>query len=105
MTAGMRGVAYAPSAMPDNRFHTMPREMPADLIEEIVEAAGAAATRFAEAGLDGIEVLASHGLLFSQFLNPPTNRAPTATAAARENRMRALLEMLATIRRNDRRDA
>ena len=30
--SGLRGVAYAPSSVPDNRFHTMPREMPVDLI-------------------------------------------------------------------------
>ena len=98
--AGMRGVAYAPSAVPDNRFHTMPREMPADLIAEIIEAGGRAATRFAEAGLDGIEVLASHGLLFSQFLNPAVNRRTDRYGGSRENRMRALLEMLAAVRRS-----
>ncbi|HZT18541.1 MAG TPA: FAD-dependent oxidoreductase [Dongiaceae bacterium] len=98
--AGMRGVAYAPSAVPDNRFHTMPREMPADLIAEIVEAIGRAAARLAEAGLDGIEVLASHGLLFAQFLNPAANRRTDGYGGSRENRMRALVEALANIRRN-----
>ena len=98
MTSGMRGVAYAPSAIPDNRFHTMPREMPVDLIEEIVEAAGAAAMRYAEAGLDGIEVLASHGLLFSQFLNPRTNTRSDRYGGSRENRLRALLDTLRMIR-------
>ena len=33
---GLRGVVYAPSAVPDNRFHTMPREMPISLIDELV---------------------------------------------------------------------
>jgi 2,4-dienoyl-CoA reductase-like NADH-dependent reductase (Old Yellow Enzyme family) len=99
MKSGMRGVAYAPSAIPDNRFHTMPREMPIELIEEIVEASGAAAARFAAAGLDGIELLVSHGLLFSQFLNPQTNRRGDRYGGSRENRMRATVEALATIRR------
>jgi 2,4-dienoyl-CoA reductase-like NADH-dependent reductase (Old Yellow Enzyme family)/thioredoxin reductase len=99
MTSGMRGVAYAPSAIPDNRFHTMPREMPVELIEEIVEAAGAAAIRYAEAGLDGIEVLASHGLLFSQFLNPRTNTRTDRYGGSRQNRLRALLDTLAMIRK------
>jgi 2,4-dienoyl-CoA reductase-like NADH-dependent reductase (Old Yellow Enzyme family)/thioredoxin reductase len=97
---GLRGVAFAPSAVPDNRFHTMPREMPIDLIEEIVEAGGRAAARFAEAGLDGIEVLASHGLLFSQFLNPQTNLRADRYGGSLENRMRALVEMLGAVRRN-----
>ena len=99
MKSGLRGVAYAPSPIPDNRFHTMPREMPIDLIEEIIESCGAAAARFAEAGLDGIELLASHGLLFSQFLNPLANRRTDRYGGSRENRMRALLEALRAIRR------
>ena len=97
---GMRGVAYAPSAVPDNRFHTVPREMPADMIAEIVAAAGAAAARFRAAGLDGVEVLVSHGLLFAQFLNPAINRRTDSYGGARENRMRALTEALVTIRRS-----
>ncbi len=96
---GMRGVVYSASAVPDHRFHTMPREMPADLIGEIVEAAGDAAARYAEAGLDGIEVLASHGLLFSQFLNPRTNQRTDHYGGSRENRLRALLDVLRAIRR------
>jgi 2,4-dienoyl-CoA reductase-like NADH-dependent reductase (Old Yellow Enzyme family) len=99
MSGGLRGVAYAPSALPDNRFHTMPREMPMDLIEEIVSEAGKAAARFAEAGLDGIEVLASHGLLFAQFLNPRTNRRTDRYGGTLENRMRALLQTLAEVRK------
>ncbi len=96
---GMRGVVYSASAVPDNRFHTMPREMPIELIEEIVEAAGNAAARYAEAGLDGIEVLASHGLLFSQFLNPRINQRSDRYGGSRENRLRLLLDVLRTIRR------
>ncbi|MEZ5775144.1 MAG: FAD-dependent oxidoreductase [Hyphomicrobiaceae bacterium] len=97
--AGLRGVAYSASAIPDNRFHTMPREMPTDLVAEIVEAAGSAARRFAEARLDGIEVLASHGLLFSQFLNPRTNRRTDAYGGSFDNRLRPLADALAAIRR------
>ena len=96
---GMRGVAFAPSAIPDNRFHTMPREMPIELVEEIVVACAAAARRYAEAGLDGIELLASHGLLFSQFLNPAINRRIDRYGGSRENRMRALAEALAAMRK------
>ncbi len=99
LTQGMRGVAYAPSAVPDHRFHTMPRAMPIDMIEELVEACGAAACRFAEAGLDGIELVASHGLLFAQFLNPATNKRTDRYGGSRENRMRFLLECLAGARR------
>src|SRR4051812_16386568 len=49
MSGGLRGVAFSPSSVPDNRFHTMPRAMPTELVEELVEACGAAAGRFAGA--------------------------------------------------------
>lgn len=99
MRGGLRGVAYAPSAVPDNRFHTMPREMPLALVEELIAACGAAAGRFAQAGLDGIELVASHGLLFAQFLNPLTNLRSDRYGGGRENRMRFLVECLAAVRR------
>ena len=52
MQGGLRSPVFAPSAVPDQRFHTMPRAMPTAMVEEIVAACGAAAGRFAEAGLD-----------------------------------------------------
>ena len=100
ISGGLRGIAYAPSAVPDNRFHTMPREMPVALIEELEAACGTAARRFAEAGLDGIELVASHGLLFTQFLNPSVNLRTDAYGGTLENRLRFLADCLATVRRN-----
>ena len=96
---GLRDVAYAPSSVPDNRFHSMPREMPIEMVEELVEACGTAAGRLAEAGLDGIELVASHALLFAQFLNPTTNRRTDRYGGNRENRMRFLVESLAAVRK------
>ena len=51
----------------------MPRAMSRDMIAEIVAAYGEAARRYEEAGFDGMEIMASHGLLLAQFLNPATN--------------------------------
>ena len=99
MRAGLRGVAVAPSAVMDNRFHTIPRAMPLALIEELIETCGAAAGRFAQAGIDGVELLASHGLLFAQFLNPKCNVREDIYGGSRENRMRFLNESLASVRR------
>ena len=70
---GLLAVAYAPSAVPNERFHVMPRALPRTLIAEIVAGYAAAAQRMAEAGIDGVEVVASHGYLPSQFLNPRVN--------------------------------
>ena len=97
MSGGLRGVAYAPSPVPDNRFHTMPRAMPVALIEELVDTCGEAARRFAEAGLDGIELVASHGLLFAQFLSPTVNLRTDAYGGSPEHRLRFLADCLALL--------
>lgn len=91
---GARGVVYAPSAVPDNRFHTMPRAMPTAMVEEIIEACGAGARRLAEAGLDGVELMVSHGLLFAQFVNPATNLRTDRFGGSFENRLRPLVDSL-----------
>ncbi|MCC0042580.1 MAG: FAD-dependent oxidoreductase [Rhodobiaceae bacterium] len=99
MHDGMRGVAFAPSAVAENRFHTMPRAMPGEMVEELIAAAGNAARRYAEAGFDGVELLASHGLLFAQFLNPRVNLRTDRFGGSAENRLRFLAESLAAARR------
>jgi 2,4-dienoyl-CoA reductase-like NADH-dependent reductase (Old Yellow Enzyme family) len=94
MTDGMRGVVYAPSPLPENRFHTVPREMPTEMVAEIIEAAAQGARRYAEAGYDGVELMASHGLLFAQFLNPAANRRDDIYGGSAENRLRPLRQAL-----------
>ena len=54
---GTLAVAWAPSAVPTERFHVMPRAMTPALIREIVDGFGAAAARLERAGLDGVEVV------------------------------------------------
>jgi 2,4-dienoyl-CoA reductase-like NADH-dependent reductase (Old Yellow Enzyme family)/thioredoxin reductase len=97
---GMRAVAYAPSAVPDNRFHTMPREMPLDMIEELVASCGSAARRLADAGLDGIEIVASHGTLFAEFLNANANVRTDKYGGSFGHRMHFLAECLSAVRAN-----
>jgi len=63
----------APSSVPSERFHTMPRAMSAAEIGEIVAGYAASAARLRAAGLDGVEIVASHGYLPAQFLSPRTN--------------------------------
>ncbi|MBS4010291.1 MAG: FAD-dependent oxidoreductase [Roseovarius sp.] len=99
MREGHRGVAYAPSPVPDRRYQTVPRQMSTELIEELVTTIGTGARRYAEAGYDGVELMASHGLLFAQFLNPAVNRRTDAYGGTLDNRMRFLCESLAEVRR------
>ncbi len=98
MQGGLRSPVFAPSSIPDQRFHTMPRAMPTAMVEEIIDACGAAAGRFAKAGLDGVELSVSHGLLFAQFLNPETNLRSDRYGGSFENRLRPLAEALAAAR-------
>jgi 2,4-dienoyl-CoA reductase-like NADH-dependent reductase (Old Yellow Enzyme family) len=95
---GSAPVALAPSAVPNERFHVMPRAMPVSLIEEIIASYGAAARRLREAGLDGVEVVASHGYLPSQFLNPSVNCRRDGYGGSFENRLRFLKEVVSSIR-------
>ena len=95
---GTRPVPYAPSSLPDERFHNMPRAMPVSMIQDIVGAHGEAARRMTRAGLDGVEVLASHGLLPAQFLNPRVNRRDDDYGGSPENRMRFLREVADAVR-------
>ncbi len=87
---GTHAVAIAPSATPNERFHVMPRAMPAALVDEIIAGFGAAAARLRAAGVDGVELVASHGYLLSQFLNPRINQRRDSYGGSLENRMRFL---------------
>lgn len=95
---GLLAVAYAPSAVPNERFHVMPREMDAAMIADIVAGYAAAARRMRQAGLDGVEVVASHGYLGAQFLNPRINLREDDYGGSAENRLRFLREVLQAIR-------
>lgn len=96
---GLLAVAYAPSSVPNERFRVMPRELSHAMIDEIVRGYGQAARRMCEAGLDGVELVASHGYLPSQFLNPRVNQRTDAYGGTLENRLRFLREVLEEIRR------
>ncbi len=95
---GMQMVSHAPSMVPDHRFHCMPRVMSADYVRKIIAAFAAAAGRMAEAGLDGAELTASHGMLIAQFLNPQTNFREDEFGGSSKNRFRIVSEMIALTR-------
>ena len=95
---GTLPVAYAPSAVPSERFHTIPRALSTGMIAEIIAGYGAAAARMERAGVDGVELVASHGYLPAQFLNPNVNLREDQWGGTLENRALFLLSALATIR-------
>jgi 2,4-dienoyl-CoA reductase-like NADH-dependent reductase (Old Yellow Enzyme family) len=96
---GSLPVAYAPSSVPNERFGVMPRELDRSLITEIVEGFGTAAARLQHAGLDGVELVASHGYLPGEFLDPSVNRRTDEYGGTPQNRARFLRECLTSIRR------
>jgi 2,4-dienoyl-CoA reductase-like NADH-dependent reductase (Old Yellow Enzyme family)/thioredoxin reductase len=97
---GTLTVAVAPSAVPTERFRVMPRPLRLAEIGEIIDGYGQAAARLQRAGLDGVEVVASHGYLPSQFLNPGTNLRTDEYGGTPDNRLRFLREAFESIRRH-----
>ncbi len=90
-------VAYGPSDM------TMPagevKEMPRELIYEIIESYGKTAKLCKETGFDMVQVHAAHGWLFSQFLSPVWNKRTDEFGGSLENRARFFLLALDAVRK------
>ena len=95
---GTISVAYAPSPLPCERNQLMPRPMSLALVKEVISAYGDAAARMTTAGFQGIEVMAHHGHLVSQFLNPRVNQRTDAYGGGFEGRLRFLHEILEEVR-------
>lgn len=95
---GSSPVALAPSAVPNERFHVMPRALRAGEIDEIIEGYAQAASRLERAGLDGVEIVASHGYLPAQFLNPHVNLRDDEYGGSPKNRLRFLERILRAVR-------
>lgn len=95
---GPLAVAYSASSTPNERFHVMPRTLDQKMIDEIVNGYGEAARRLEAAGIDGVEIVASHGYLPSQFLNPRVNRRTDGYNGEITQRIRFLEEIIQAIR-------
>ncbi len=95
---GSLPVAYSASAVPNERFRIMPRPMSKSMIDEVVAGYAAGARRLQRAGLDGVEIVASHGYLPAQFLNPEVNLRTDEYGGDLDNRMRFLREIITAVR-------
>ena len=95
---GRLPVAWAPSEVPSEVSFTMPRPMTLSQIEQTIDQFAAAARRVRTAGIDGIEIVATHGLLLSQFLNPSVNLRTDEYGGNFENRLRFLRDVITAIR-------
>ncbi|MGA2970366.1 MAG: FAD-dependent oxidoreductase [Acidimicrobiales bacterium] len=95
---GSSPVALAPSAVPNERFRVMPRALQIAEIDEIIDGHAQAALRLQKAGLDGVEIVASHGYLPAQFMNPSLNLREDEYGGTPENRLRFLERVLQAVR-------
>jgi hypothetical protein len=71
--------------------------MTVDQIKEVVQLFANGARRARAAGLDGVELHASHGYLFTQFLSAAINDRKDEYGGSLENRARFLLEVIHAI--------
>ena len=95
---GLRKVAWAPSVLPGDRHHVIPRQMPATLIRDVIQGYADAAFNMHQAGLDGVELLASHGYLMAQFLSPRSNLRDDAYGGDPQRRLRFVVETIEAVR-------
>ncbi|HEY3772827.1 MAG TPA: FAD-dependent oxidoreductase [Solirubrobacteraceae bacterium] len=68
-----RPPAVSSSAIPSARYHTEPRALRTEEVDELISSYARCAELAAAAGLDGIEVTAAHGYLGEQFFRPEYN--------------------------------
>jgi 2,4-dienoyl-CoA reductase-like NADH-dependent reductase (Old Yellow Enzyme family)/thioredoxin reductase len=86
------------SSVPADRFRTMPKELEIEEIRDIVKGYGETALRVKKGGLDGVEIVASHGYLISQFWSPRINLRKDEYGGSIANRMRFLKEIIYSVR-------
>lgn len=89
---------WAASHVPDPGLGMLPIPMTKAMIDEIVECFVVGALHAQEGGIDGIELHAGHGYLFSSFLSPATNHRTDEYGGSAENRSRLLFEVLEAVR-------
>ncbi|WP_085506129.1 oxidoreductase [Thalassobacillus devorans] len=91
-------VTVAPSAIPTERFHTIPRELEEEEIEDIIEGFVKSAIHCKEAGVDGVELVGSHAYLLAQFWSPKMNIRKDQWGGSFENRLRFAREVIKRVR-------
>jgi 2,4-dienoyl-CoA reductase-like NADH-dependent reductase (Old Yellow Enzyme family) len=88
----------APSPVPFDTGHPVPREMTKSDIDAVVRQFADAARRSLEAGFETIEIHAAHGYLLHEFLSPLSNHRTDEYGGSLANRMRFPLRAVAAAR-------
>ena len=97
-SSGMMPEAWSASAVPNPMGGSMPIAMTKTMIDDVVGAFGDAARRVRDGGLDGVDIHASSGYLIHEFLSPALNKRTDEYGGSFDNRMRFLLEVIASVR-------
>ena len=88
-----------PSPVLNALLRVVPRELTVEEIHYLTAAYGRAAARAKAAGFDMVEVMAGGGYLVNRFLSPLTNRREDEYGGSLEKRLRFLLDIVWSIRR------
>jgi len=88
-----------PSAIPNQIMRGVPRALTIEEIQRLVEDYGKAAGRARKGGFDAVELMTGAGYLLNRFLSPITNQREDEYGGSLENRMRIIIEIIASIRR------
>lgn len=89
----------APSAVPFDVGHPVPRAITLDEMDEIEAKFRAAARRALAAGFQVVELHMAHGYLLHEFLSPLVNRRDDDYGGSLENRLRFPLRVASAVRR------
>jgi 2,4-dienoyl-CoA reductase-like NADH-dependent reductase (Old Yellow Enzyme family) len=90
----------APSAIRDGFYNEeIPRELTGSQVEEIIEKFVAAIEYAQKAEFDGVQLMAGHGYLLSEFLSPDANRRKDQWGGSTENRFRIIREIITKARK------
>lgn len=87
-----------PSAILNQILRVAPRAITTDEIRFIVAQYGKAARRVREGGFDAVEILVGGGYLLNRFLSPVGNQRDDEYGGSLENRMRIILEIIASMK-------
>lgn len=80
------------------RRNSSPRALTTDEVHRIVDAYGEAVRRSRDAGFDAVEIMCGIGYLIARFLSPLTNRRTDEYGGPLDNRMRFMLEIIASVK-------
>jgi len=91
-------VGLSSTSTTDSFHGLLCKAMDTNEIQQVVQWFAAGARRARQAGLDGVELHASHGYLFTQFLSSAINNRKDEYGGSLENRARFLREVIEAIR-------